>query len=544
MPSPAVSADLILHNGRIWRGFDEGECAAVAAWQGRVMATGSDAEIRALGEEATRWVDLQGAFATPGLNDNHLHLMPLGIAMKWIDASPDALPTLQALQDSIRARAAETPEGGWIMARGYDQVKLDIGRHPDRSELDAAAPDHPVVLVRACDHVVVGKSRALEMAGIDAGTPAPSGGVIEKINDRLTGLLAENAQALLRDAPPTPKVAELVDAIERAGNYLLSQGITSCMDAAVGMTAGMAEIRAYHLAKRDGRLPVRVWQVLLGDPGRISIVEECHDAGLVSGVGDDLLRVGAVKIFLDGSTGGCTAWMRTPYLGEEANHGVQIFSDDALERLVNDYVGMGYQMACHAIGDGAIEQLITAYEKANAAHPQQKHRHRVEHCGYSDDVQHQRMKAVGILPAPQQVFVQDFGDSYISVLDEERALSCYPLRTWTDMGFKPSTGSDSPVCKPDPWPNIHNMVTRQTWSGTVMDANQRVSIHEALRAYTEDGAYSQNAEGVKGRLVPGQLDDIAVFSRDMLETDPEDILRDTHCTMAILGGDIVYRAGA
>jgi len=541
--SATIAADTILHNGIIWRGFELGICDALAIWQGRILATGDADDMLALKGPDTQVIDLEGRFATPGLNDDHLHLMPLGISMAWVDASPDKHPTLKSLQKAIAERADKTPKGGWVMARGYDQVKLDIGRHPDRSELDEAAPDHAVVLVRACGHVTLGNSKALEMAGVNEDTPVPSGGVIEKLNGRLTGLFAENAQSLLRNAPPKPTVEELIAAAELAGKYLLSHGITSCMDAAVGMAGGFDEIKAYHMAKRDGRLPVRVWQVLLGDPGRTSIVKECFDAGLVSGVGDDMLRVGAVKIFLDGSAGGRTAWMRKPYLGDDNETGVQILSDDQLNEMVHDYVGMGYQMACHAIGDGAIEQLITAYEKANAAHPDQVHRHRIEHCGFSDDAQHKRMKAAGILPVPQQVFVYDFGNSYIAVLGEDRAKPSYPLRTWTDMGFKPATGSDAPVCKPDPWPNIYNMVTRKTWNGTVMDADQCVSIEEALRAYTEYSAYSQNAEDTKGRLIPGQLADIAVFSRNMLQADPEDILKDTHCTMTILGGLIVYQNG-
>jgi len=255
----------------------------------------------------TRVLDLGGQFATPGLNDNHLHLMPLGISMGWVDASPDAHLTLKSLQEALRKRAAERPEGGWVMARGYDQVKLDIERHPDRNELDEAVADLPVVLVRACGHVTLGNSKALELAGVDESTRVPFGGVIEKVNGRLTGLFAENAQGLLRDAPLRPTVEELVSAAERASKYLISKCIISCMDAAVGMAGGFAEVQAYHFAKRDGRLPVRVWQVLLGDPGRTSFVQQCYDAGLVSGVGDDMLRVGAVKIFLDGSAGRRTA---------------------------------------------------------------------------------------------------------------------------------------------------------------------------------------------------------------------------------------------
>ncbi|WP_099825114.1 amidohydrolase [Oceaniglobus indicus] len=542
MSTPSVQAETILHNGTIWRGFDDGICDAVAIWQGRILATGTDAEITALRGPDTRMVDLDGRFATPGLNDNHLHLMPLGLGMEWVDASPAAAPTLTALQDALRRRAADTPKGGWVMARGYDQVKLDIGRHPDMRELDEAVPDHPLFLVRACGHVTLGNSRAFEAAGITMDTPAPSGGVIEKINGRLTGLLAENAQGLLRDAPPAPTVDELIAAAERAGNYLLRHGITSCMDAAVGMAAGFSEIRAYHLALRDGRLPVRVWQVLLGDPDT-SIVQECFDAGLVSGVGCDMLRVGAVKIFLDGSTGGRTAWMKDAYDGQPDNFGVQILPDDVLNRMVHEYHAMGYRMACHAIGDAAIEQLITAYEKVQADMPGPLRHHRIEHCGYPDASQNARMKAAGILPVAQQVFLHDFGNSYASVLGGDRAQSAYPIRTWTDMGLKPSTGSDAPVCKPDPRPNLHQMITRETWNGTVMDADQRLSNAEALRAYTEYGAHSQGADDVKGRLVPGQLADVAVFSRNLLEATPDEILKDSHCVMTILGGKIVHEAG-
>ena len=547
MTSSACAAELILHNGTIWRGLNEGQCQAAAIWRGRILATGGDAEILALRGPKTTLVDLEGRFACPGLNDDHLHLISLGLTMDWVDASPDAAPTLAALQDALRRRAAETPEGEWIMARGYDQVKLDIARHPDRSELDAAVPDHPVLLVRACGHVALANSLAMERAGVDENTPVPAGGVIEKVNGRLTGLFAETAQDMMRGQLPEPTVDQQIAAIERAGRYLLSLGITSCMDAAVGMVAGFSEIRAYHLAKRDGRLPVRVWQVLLGDPDR-SIVAECHAAGLVSGVGDDWLRVGAVKIFLDGSAGGRTAWMSAPYLpGPDQRNddtGVQILPDEELERLVREYHGKGYQLACHAIGDAAIGQLITAYEKALEAMPDADRRHRIEHCGFSTEAQHRRMKAAGIYPVPQQAFIYDFGDSYVSVLGEERALPSYPMKTWRDLGFKPATGSDAPVCRPLPWPNLYAMITRKTWKGTVMDAGQRITPAQALQAYTEHGAFSQKAEAVKGRLVPGQLADIAVFSRNLITAAPEDILHDTHCTMTILDGRIVYEHAA
>ncbi len=539
----AVQADIVLRNGPIWCGREEGVVEALAIWQGRVLAAGRNDEIAPLVGPKTQVIDLKGRLATPGLNDSHLHLISLGMTMGWVNSKPEAAPTLDALLGAIAARAATAKPGEWILSRGYDQTKLDTGRHPWREELDRAAPNNPVMLVRTCGHIAICNSEALRLGGIDENSPTPQGGLIEQQNGRLTGLLAENARAPVQAAIPAPTEEELVAAIERGGQYLLSLGITSCMDAAVGQKGGFGEIAAYHRAKRDGRLPVRTWLTLLGDDGR-SIVPQCYDAGLISGTGDEMLMVGAVKLFLDGSAGGRTAWMSEPYLGEDKTTGVWMWSDDELERMVLDAHVKGYQLACHAIGDAAIEQLITAYEKALAAHPDPDRRHRIEHCGFSTPAQHERMVKAGIYPCPQQVFIHDFGDAYIKVLGPERALPSYPFRTWFDLGLKPATGSDGPVCDPNPFPNFHTMLTRQTWKGTVMDAAQRVSIEEALQAYTEYGAFSQKQENVKGRLAPGYLADVAVFSRDLLTASPGDILGDTRCDLTILEGRIVYeRAG-
>ncbi|MBB3975517.1 hypothetical protein GGQ64_000704 [Rhizobium azooxidifex] len=539
--SVAIEADLILHNGRLWRGREEGISEAVAVWQGKVLATGSSADMLSLKGPRTEVIDLEGRFASPGLIDNHLHLISTGITMGWVDATPAAAPTLATLMERLAERAAATPKGGWVRARGYDQVKLDTGRHPTREDLDRAVPDHPVLLTRACGHVAIANSLALELAGVTEATPVPDGGVIGLTDGRLNGLLAENAIGLIKATMPAVTTEELIDGIERAGRYLLSLGITSCMDAAVGQLSGFAEIQAYEMAKVSGRLPVRVWLTLLGDPG-VSIVEDSWRAGLVSGAGDDMLRVGAVKIFLDGSAGGRTAWMTRPYQGEPHNLGVQMLPDAEVEAIVRSCHDRGYQMACHAIGDGAIEQLITAYEKALAANPDPDRRHRIEHCGFPTPEQDARMKAAGILPAPQMAFIHDFGDSYISVLGEERGKPSYPIGSWMRMGMKPSTGSDSPVCSPDPFPNLHAMITRQTGKGTVMEDAERLSPEEALQAYTEYGAYSQKAEAVKGRLVPGQWADIAVFDNDLLAAEPETILSGTRCLLTLLAGRVVHDA--
>ncbi len=538
-----VEADIVLRGGPIWRGRAEGVARALAIWGDRVLASGSEAEIAPLIGRRTRVVELDGRLATPGLNDSHLHLIPLGLNMDWVDARPEKAPTLEALLAALGRRAGVTKSGGWVLARGYDQTKLDTGRHPTRDDLDRAVPDHPAMLVRACGHVSIANSRALALAGIDENSATPEGGYIERAGGRLTGLLAENARAPIQKILPAPSDDELLAAIERGGRYLNAYGITSCMEAAAGMRAGFREIAAYHRARRDGRLPVRTWLALLGDEGR-SIVPQCVEAGLLAGVGDDMLTVGGVKYFLDGSAGGRTAWMTQPYLGEPANFGVKMLEDEKLDRMVRQAHDLGYQLVCHAIGDAAIEQLITAYEKALAANPDPDRRHRVEHCGFSTPAQHARMVKAGIYPCPQQAFIHDFGDAYVEVLGPERALPSYPFRTWFDLGLKPSTGSDAPVCDPNPFPNFHAMLTRKTWRGTVMDARQCVAIEEALQAYTEFGAFSQKQEAIKGRLAPGMLADVAVFSRDLLTASPQDILTDTRCDLTILGGRVVHDRAA
>jgi predicted amidohydrolase YtcJ len=535
-------ADLVLHGGKIWTGYGNPVVEAISVLGNKVLASGSNADIKASIGPDTKIIDLAGRFAMPGLNDAHLHLISTGLLRGKVDATPDAAPTRNALVAALQARAAQTPKGEWVTARGFDQTRYPDGQMPTLRELEAALPDHPVSVTRACGHVTIVNSRAMALAGIDSDTPDPDGGLIGREGGELTGMLAENAQHLVYEVQPTPSLADIIGAIEAGGHHLLQFGITSCMDAAVGQIDGMTEIEAYQQAERSGRLPVRVWATLLGDPGS-SIVEPCHAMGLVTGSGSDLFRIGGVKIFTDGSAGGRTAWMRKPYVGQPDNFGVQMLPDAQLFELVDRYAALGYTLVCHGIGDAAIDQLVRAYERVRAAAPDHTSRHRIEHCGYVDDALNQRMLKAGVLPAPQQAFIYDFGDAYVSVLGPERGLRSYPIATWDRLGMKPSTGSDSPVCSPNPFPDLYAMLTRKTHKGTVMDASEILTREQALRAYTENGAYSQGAEKVKGRLEPGMLADIAVFSSDLLTAAPEKILRQTHCEITILDGRVVYERG-
>jgi hypothetical protein len=533
-------ADTVLVNGPIHVGLGHPRATALALWAGKVLATGTTPEIEPLIGPGTRVIDLKGRLATAGLFEAHLHLLPLGLTMMELDIRPRVTRTLDGLLDLIARKATMLQPGAWILARGYDQFELDVKRHPHRTELDRAAPDNPVYIVRACGHLSVANSLALTIAGIDENTPVPAGGAIEQVNGSLTGLMAENGRDRVKAVIPPPTDAELVDAIERAGRYCNSFGITSVMDAAVGMRAQFREIGAYRTAQRVGRLPVRTNMCLLG--GHNGIAEECAAQGLVTGAGDDWLSVGPVKIFTDGSAGGRTAAMGAPYLGEPETQGIFCLSDDEMNHLTLDYHALGYQLAVHAIGDAAIEQTLNAMEAALLAHPDPGRRHRIEHCGFNSAAQIARMVRLGIEPAPQPVFIRDFGDLYVSVLGEKRAAASYPMRDWITAGLRPSASSDAPVCDANVFPNFHAMLTRQTARGTVIGADQAMSIEEVIAAYTEFGAYANRCEEHRGRLLPGMAADVAVFSRDLRTATPDEILNGTSCDLTILDGRIVHDA--
>lgn len=534
-------ADTVLINGRIFCGLAEGFAEALAIADGKVLAAGSAEDVRRLQGPATRTIDLAGRVAIPGLNDAHMHLLPLGLGMNEVNLRPEeGVNSIGELLRRVGAAAKGKKPGEWVFGRGYDHNELSELRHPTAEELDRVSPDNPVYIKRTCGHVGVINSRAMQAAGIGHNTPSPDGGLIERRDNKLTGLLAESALRLVVEAMPQPSDAALREAIEKAGHYMLAQGFTSVMDAGVGMTAGMAEIAAYEETARAGTLPVRTWVCLYGNADGIG--DEAHAAGYRFGREVGLLRYGAMKVFADGSAGGLTAAMSEAYLvGDPENRGIFIYPDAQMHAFLKHYHEAGYQLAIHAIGDAAIEQVISGIEKADsAAHPIRGRRHRIEHCGFLTDGQLARMAAAGIDPLPQPCFIYEFGDLYVTNLGQARADASYPMRKWLDGGLHAAASSDAPVCATDPFKNLFTMVTRKTKRGTVIGDDQRLSMEEAVHAYTYLGAYTQFAEEQVGRLIPGQHADIAVLSHDIFAVPVELLENEVRCDLTLLGGEVVF----
>ena len=534
-------ADTILTGGRIFLGLAEGEAEALAIAGGHVLASGSRSDVLALAGPATRIIDLDGRAATPGLIDAHLHLLTLGLGMGEINLRPETgTASIDDILSAVRDAAARTPAGAWIKGRGYDHNELAERRHPTLAELDRAAPDHPVFLERTCGHLAVANSAAMRLAGVTKDTPDPAGGFIERQGGDLTGLLAERGMRFIVDILPRPGRDEMVAAIERAGRFMLSQGFTGVMDAAIGMNFGVAEVEAFEAAATAGRIPLDIWACLYGDPG--GVLEAAWQRGLRFGSSNGRLRYGAAKLFTDGSAGSLTAAMSRPYLaGDPGNTGVLCFETEELHAHIRRFHELGYQLAIHAIGDVAIEEVLSGIEAADSQeHPIAGRRHRIEHCGYLDAGQMARMAAAGIYPVPQPIFMYEFGDLYVTNLGRERAEAAYPMRSFLDAGLMPAASSDAPVATTDPFKNLYTMVTRRSRAGTPLGENQRLSIQEAVHCYTACSAFSQFAETDAGRLAPGMRANVAIFSHDIFSVPAELLRDDVRCDMTLLDGKIVH----
>ncbi|MET0971459.1 MAG: amidohydrolase [Tardiphaga sp.] len=532
---------LILTGGRVFCGLNEGFAEAIAIADGRVLATGAADTIAEMAGPDTRVIDLAGRTAIPGLNDAHMHLLPYGLNMNQINLRPESgANSITEILRRVAERAKTAKPGEWIKGRGYDHNELTERRHPTAEELDKIAPNNPVYLVRTCGHVAVANTVALREAGIGHNTPSPDGGLIERRDNKLTGLLAERALRLIVEASPRPSKQDLRDAIDRAARFMLSQGFTSVMDAAVGMAAGMDEIEAYEEMAANGTLPVRTWVCIYGNTDGIG--DEAHAAGYRFGREVGFLRYGAMKVFGDGSAGGLTAAMSEPYeAGDPENYGIFVYTDQQMHDYLTHYHKLGYQLAIHAIGDAAIEQVLSGIEKADSAEqPILGRRHRIEHCGFLSDSQIARMAKAGIDPVPQPIFMYEFGDLYITNLGQARTDVAYPMRKFVGAGLHPAASSDAPVSTTDPFKNLFTMTTRMSNRHTVLGADQKLSMEEAVHAYTYFGAYTQFAEEKVGRLIPGQYADVAVLSHDIFSVDPVVVEKDTRCDLTILNGEVVF----
>ena len=530
-------ADLVFLNGQvITMAPDQPQAEAVAVSGGRIGLIGSTELVRTEVGRATQVIDLAGQTLLPGFNDAHLHMLIYGqTKLLWLNCRPEVVSHLDDILAMVKAETTRREPGQWIRGRGYNDLTLPPNNAITRRDLDRVAPDHPVCLTRLGGHVIVGNSYALNLAGITRDTPDPPGGKIDREpGGEPTGVLRETAQPLLYDIIPPPTPAETKACLLRAAADYLAAGITSVQNA--GSVA--ADLQAFQELALNDELPLRV-SLMVKQPVLDSLIE----AGLKTGFGNDRLKLGPLKIFLDGGILARTAAQHQPYQNDPDNRGILWMEQEELNQLVERAHRAGFQIATHAIGDRAIESILDAYERALRKWPARNHRHRIEHCELITGCLLDRIVDLDVLPVPQPIFLREGGDGYIKNLGEERAHKLLPLRRMLDAGLPLSGSSDSPVSAYNPLQGIETAVTRRIWDGRKIGPGQEVTVAEALRMYTRGGAYASFEENQKGTIETGKLADFVVLDRNPLTTPPDE-LASIGVTMTVLGGKIAYQGDA
>jgi hypothetical protein len=447
--------------------------------------------------------------------------------------SPEAVGSISGIGDVISAKARQTQPGTWIVGRGYDQARMTDQRHPNRSDLDAAAPDHPVFLFRACHHIVAVNSRALEIAGITSTTRDPDGGTIDRDeHGEPTGVLRESAMNLVRDHIPAPTEDELVRALTLAGHTWLRTGVTSTVEAGIRLPK---EMHAYQRLRSTGSLPVRTYLMMMID----ETLEHMAELGLQTGFGDEWLRIGPAKLFSDGSIGGRTARMRSPFEGEAENVGLWMEPPDVMKAKIVKAHSLGFQIGIHAIGDAAIDLILDSYEEALRKHPRPDARHRIEHCSIVDMETIDRIKRIGAVPIPGTSFLYYFTSAYLQNLGADRLRYSIAMRTFAEKGIVAAASTDAPVVPTSSLTGLGMMMARTDISGEEIWPEEAVDLDAAIRAYTWSGAYASFEENIKGSLEAGKLGDVAIFETD-LRTVPAAEMKNVNVDYTISEGRVVY----
>ncbi|MGW4520262.1 amidohydrolase [Amycolatopsis sp. NPDC004378] len=528
-----MRVDAVYENATVWTGA--GGTHALAVLHGRVVALGDDATALS----ARSRVDLGGGFVVPGFHDAHNHMAWFGMGLDDVPLSD--CRSVDEVYDAVAARAASVPAGSWVVGSGYDQNKL-AGGHPDRHGLDRAAPGMLVRLKHTSGHMTVVNSAVLDQ--LDVGNVPVGGDLVLGPDGSPTGLLREQAQLLLRPLTyPTP-VSRVVRGLGRASERYLSEGITSVQEAGIGgglVGETPAELAAYQEARDTGVLRVRS-TVMVAASVLHDLPDDAGfglDLGLRTGLGDEWLRVGPMKLFADGSLVGRTCAMHDPFDGEPGNVGYFQVPEDALAETIRRAHDAGWQIATHAIGDRAITVVVDAYEAALAASPRTDHRHRIEHCAVLQPAELSRIASLGLLPSPQGRFVNELGDGMRAALGESRVPWCYRLRSVLDAGCVLPASSDRPVVDGAPLLALADMVRRRTASGAPFAPEEALTPEEALRAYTYGSAYATFAERDLGTLEAGKLADFAVLSGSPLD---ESALDGLTVQGTAVGGELRYQA--
>ena len=519
------TVDLILTNGKIITVDDEFSIRnTVVVDDGRIIETGG-AEL-ALEYQSDETVDLQGKVLMPGFNDSHTHIR--GRPQRYIELGD--VSSISEIQDLIRTKITEIGEGEWVTGYGWSEDELEEGRRPLRADLDAAAPNNPVILTRAGGHSAVVNSSALNRADVSLATPQPEGGVIERGQDgQLNGVIRER-QELVGRLVPDSTYEELIASLETNLNDLLRLGITSITDA----SKPPGQFAMWEELYRTAKLPLPRSQVQF----QWFDVDGINDVKARVGKGTDFLKIGPIKVFADGGFTGPAAYTLEPYRNQGEYRGYLNMSPRELAAHLNEIHDAGWQIGIHAIGDAAIVMVVNILADALERNPREDHRHYLNHFSMRPPELTMDLMAEHQIHITQQPnFTYTLEGRYVDNLDGWRLQHNNPLRSPMDHGIKVAISSD--ILPIGPMVGIYAAVTRKGMTGTVYGADEAITREEAIRAYTATGAYLNFEEDIKGSIEPGKFADMIVLSDDILSVTDEQIM-DIQVLGTYVDGKLVY----
>jgi predicted amidohydrolase YtcJ len=543
LPEPPAHQALI--NGTVLTMDGDNRVAEAVSVRGELIeAVGSTAEIMALVNDDTVVVDLRGRTLLPGFVDAHGHFPGSGltaIAADLTSAPVGDKANVAEVLAALREQAAKVDAGGWVSGYGYDDTLLAEKRHLTRAELDEVSSEHPVVAMHVSMHMLVANSAALALAGIDADTPDPVGGVIgrDPATGELNGLLEETARLELMMMMQDISLPDIFRMIKAAVRDYARVGVTTAQSG--GTTAPMA--KGLSLFSSLGVIPMRLVVFPFADAEGFgeSLLNGDYDPDDYNG---DRLAMDAIKIVADGSIQGYTGYLSTPYhvpfKGDEAYRGYPAVPRESLFKQVKALHQAGYHLAIHANGDASIDDVLDAFEAAQAAHPVEDPRMILIHSQMAREDQVARMKTLGVTPSFFTAHTWYWGDRHRDIfMGPERAATISPSRWALDYGVRFSSHLDTPVVPMEPLQAVWSMVNRQTYGGDVLGPDQRITVMEALRAVTIDAAWQVFQDDNRGSLEPGKLADMVVLSANPVD-DPEG-LRAIEVEHTLVGGATIYR---
>jgi len=528
------TADTVFSNGVIWTGDPSlPRAEAVAVSEGRIVGVGTAAEMKKHLGSNTLVIDLKGKHVLPGFIDNHAHFMGGGFQLQSVDLRDAKNET--AFAERISARAAKYPDR-WITGGDWDHDNWPGGKLPVRQLIDRTTPRTPVFVSRYDGHMALANTVVLKMAGVTRDTPDPPGGAIvrDPQTGEPTGILKDEAMGLVWNLVPSSSESEMIEAAELALAEAAKFGVTSIQD-----ISSEEYVRVYKRLQAEGKLTARLYCRL-----PLSQWEKVAHQGIRAGSGDEWIKQGSMKAFADGSLGSSTALFFDPYVSDPSTRGLpsDIAIDGRLERWATAADSAGLQLSIHAIGDSANSLVLDLYAKIVQRNPSWDRRFRIEHAQHIHPKDFSRFAELGVIASVQPYHAIDDGRWAEGRIGQDRCRTTYPFKTFLDNKVRLCFGSDWTVAPLNPLLGIYAAVTRRTRDGKHPDGwfpAEKISVEEAVKAYTVNNAYAAYEENEKGTITPGKLADFVVLSDDVFSVDPARI-PELWVVMTVVGGAVVY----